>query len=398
MAYLRGCVDLEYFTLETYRRIWSACCILFDSGSPISFTSVALRMEAANEYYPNIASMLFDLVDGEPRQAEPDYLIGVLAEKARLRRLIARCSGAINRAALGESSKEIQESLAEGIVGGSSIGITSLRQLVDAHGIDELMHGKRQQGLRLPWPRLNGLLSGMRPGQLLLLAAHTSQGKTSAALQIAVSVAQQARSAIFFSLEMEPRGLFRRLVTQASGVNSRGGTGMLEYEARDKERTAAIWLADSPIWMDSSSRTVPAMLSAIRRIDKEPKLGLVVVDYLQLIQTTGRPESRAREIGNLARELKLAAQEFGVPFLVLSQFNRESAKERRRPELYDLKESGDVENHSDAVIILHATDLETDLIDRNVVAYVPKQREGPRGKEVSMIFRSDIQRFEEVQV
>ena len=268
MAYLRGCIEEEYFSSEVNRRIWHSCCALFDAGAPISFTSVALDMQERNEHYPEIASMLFALVEGEPLLAEPDYLIGVLSEKSRLRRLISTCNQAMHRAALGDSSSNIYESLSAQASASTSGGITSTKQLVAMHGLDELLHGRRQYGLRMPWPRLNGLLCGMHPGQLLLLAAHTSQGKTSAALQVASEVAQQDRASIFFSLEMEPRRLFRRLVTQISGVNPRGSAGMLDYEVRDKERTAAAWLVDRPIWLDSSSRTVPAMLSAIRRIDK----------------------------------------------------------------------------------------------------------------------------------
>ena len=397
MPYLRGCIEEDYFTTEVYRRIWGAACTLFDGGKPLNFPTVTGLLALQQT---DIVSQLIGLIDGEVRQTEPDYLIGILAEKARLRRLMTICEQGLNQAALGEPSQEIYEGLIAraAINTTSAAGIISTKQLLDQYGLDRLLYYQRTSGLRLPWPRLNGLLAGLQPGQLVLMAAHTSQGKTSAALQIATETAKQGLASAFFSLEMQPRSLFRRMTTQLSGINPRNGGSMLEYEERAKERTAATWLGENPIWLDSSSRTVPAMLAAIRRIPREPRLGLVVVDYLQLIQTTGRPESRAREIGTLARELKLAAQEFGVPFLVLSQFNRESAKEKRRPELYDLKESGDCENHSDVVIILHATELEAEAVDRAMVAYVPKQREGPRGKEVSMVFRSDIQRLEEVQL
>lgn len=396
MAYLRGCVEEDYFTIEYRRRIWRAFCVLFDGGHAITITTVVSQMQAVNEQYPDIISTLFDLQSGEPRQPEPNYLIGTLAEKARLNRLIVGCEHAKNRALAGDRSEEIYEDLVKRASAPEGQASYTPAELIEKYGLDELLHHRRKNGLRLPWPRLNGLLSGLHGGQLVLLAAHTSQGKTSAALQIAMGVAEQRRLPYVFSLETEPTRLFRRMVTQLSGVNPRSGGRMLDYEAREKERTAAAWLAENPIKLNSSARTVPAMISALRRLGKEPKLGLVVVDYLQLVQTIGRPGSRAQEIGNLAREFKLASQEFDVPFLLLSQFNRESAKQGRRPELYDLKESGDVENHSDVVIILHAAELDTEAVNRPVLAYVPKQRDGPRGKDISMVFRSDIQKFEEM--
>lgn len=394
MDYLRGSIEQAYFSTEQYQRIWEACCGLFDSGAAVNISTVYVAMQ--ERQWPISLGVLLDLENGEPRQPEPDYLIEQLAEKSRLREIIYAAENAKNRALAGDPASKILESLATIKPRISRSGPVTPRDLIEQYGVDELMHGQRKYGLKLPWPRLNGLLAGMHGGQLILMAAHTSQGKTSAALQIACGVADQGAASMVFSLEMEPKRLFRRMAAQISAVNPRATAGMLEYEDRQRERTACAWLNERAIWMDSGSRTVPAMISAIRQLPKDPHLGLVVVDYLQLIQTTGRPESRAREIGTLARELKLAAQEFDCPFLVLSQFNRESAKEKRRPELYDLKESGDVENHSDVVIILHATELEAETVNRSVVAYVPKQREGPRGREISMMFRSDIQRFEEV--
>jgi replicative DNA helicase len=392
MAKLRTRVLPEFFVTERNREIWQAECDLFDTGQPISVASIAIQIHQDRQHVT-----ILDL-EGEPLWPDPSPLVARLARAAEARRLMAACEHGMNQAALGDDPQAIREMLAErSRISTEDSALKSIEEVLSP-GLDELLHSKREQGLRLPWPRLNGLLYGLHPGQLVLLAAHTSQGKTSAALQITTRAAEQNVSAVFFSLEMGPEQLVRRMISQRSGVPRRIDGGLDLAGSRARELAAANWLRAAPLWMCSSAHTVPAMLATLRGLDRKRRLGLVVVDYLQLVETTGKQEYRARDIGNLARQLKMAAQSLNVPFLVLSQFSRESAKEGRRPELYDLKESGDLENHADVVIILHTPQLDTAANERMVTAYVPKQREGPRGREVAMLFRSDVQTFEETQL
>lgn len=393
MPYLRTRVPGEYFTTERNRRAWECACAMFDAGEPI--TSATLAMAIHERFHEVIVVGL----EGYPWHPNPAALVQRLAEKAEARRFITACEHGRNEVLGGLAPAEAVESLlSNSQVSKEQSDLQHTGKIIEERGLEDLLHGSRQWGMRLPWPQLNHILHGLHPGQLVILAAHTSQGKTSAALQIATEAARQSLAPVFFSLEMRPDQLLRRMITQVSGVPRREAEHDLDFgNARSRERAAANWLCENPVWMDGGSHTVPAMLTSLRCRERGRPLGLVVVDYLQLVQTTGRQEYRARDIGNMARELKMAAQSLNVPFLVLSQFSRESAKEGRRPELYDLKESGDLENHADVVIILHATQLDTASPERMVTFYVPKQREGPRGREVSMIFKSDIQTFEESQ-
>ena len=393
MAKLRTRVLAEFFVTERNREIWQAECDLFDSGQPISVASIAIQIHQDRQHVT-----ILDL-EGEPLWPDPSPLVARLARAAEARRLMAACEHGMNQAALGDDPQAIREMLAErSRISTEDSALASTAGIVEERGLDDLLHSRREWGLELPWPRLNALLHGLHPGQLVLLAAHTSQGKTSAALQIATRTAFAGQYPVFFSLEMRPDQLLRRMITQVSGVPRRESGGFDFAGQRERERLAARQLCDNPVWMSSTAHTVPAMLATLRGLDRKRPLGLVVVDYLQLVETTGKQEYRARDIGNLARQLKMAAQSLNVPFLVLSQFSRESAKEGRRPELYDLKESGDLENHADVVIILHTPQLDTAANERMVTAYVPKQREGPRGREVAMLFRSDVQTFEETQL
>jgi replicative DNA helicase len=201
--------------------------------------------------------------------------------------------------------------------------------------------------------------------------------------------AAQQVGVLIFSLEMSKESLLRRMIRQRARVSD---FKELDIEQRGHVRDAANWLYHAPIAFDESAQTVPVMHASIRKL-KLDGIGLVIVDYLQLIRGVGRPDNRVQEISANSRALKLAAKEFRIPFVVLSQFNRDSAREGRPPELYDLKGCGDIENDSDNVLFIHPTSKREDqLVPVDVI--IAKQREGPRNLAVPMIFDTRYQRLE----
>jgi replicative DNA helicase len=231
----------------------------------------------------------------------------------------------------------------------------------------------------------------MHPGQMIVLAAYTGRGKTSMALQIATHATRQAKSPIVWTMEMEPRSLFRRIVNQMARLdNDRSRQWSMGQEDRERAQDAVYWIHDHPVWFDNRSRTVPAFMGAVRQAQAKSDVGLVVVDYLQLIRFAGRAESRTREVGENSRSLKLAALELGVPFLVLSQFKR--PQQDRPATIHDLKESGDIENDADVILLLNSGDLSGDRQTPTTVV-VGKQREGPAGMEIPLIFDPPSQSF-----
>jgi replicative DNA helicase len=242
----------------------------------------------------------------------------------------------------------------------------------------------------------------MLPGELWVLAGHTSTGKSSAAIQAAVSIARaQPKTVAVFSLEMGDVSVFQRAVWQLSRVNSeRAKRGQLTQEERKRAADAVNVLYDLPLHFDDNSYSVMEIHAQLRRQRARGPLGLIVVDYLQLLRDGGRHSTRAEAVGANARRLKLMGGEFECPVLLLSQFNRDSAKSKpnetlRPPELYDLKESGDIENHANGVWFIHRpSPLDADQV--SVEFMLPKQRDGRRNISHGYWFFPNHQRFDAV--
>jgi replicative DNA helicase len=346
-------------------------------------------------------SYVTDLSEGVPiGNVNLDGHIGTLKEKSAMRRLITLGDSIVKRCSAGSAtSTEVRESITAELAGLATAskdhGAVSTRELIERHGIEALLKPRRTEGIRLPWARLNQALCGLHPGQVIILAAVTGRGKTSAALQIATHVTRQSKSALIWTLEMEPRQLFRRIVNQMAHVdNDRSRHGALTMDERNRERDAVYWVNDHPLYFDSNSRTVPAFCASLRQVMQKSDIGLVVVDYLQLIRFAGRAESRTREVGENSRSLKLAALDFGVPFLVLSQFSRPNTDKPQT--IHSLKESGDIENDADVIILVNSGELAGDR-EVSVTFHIGKQREGPAGMDIPLVFHPPSQSFQAVE-
>jgi replicative DNA helicase len=238
----------------------------------------------------------------------------------------------------------------------------------------------------------------MLPAELWVLAGHTSTGKTSAMLQHAVSAARRGSGVAIFSLEVGNRSLFQKAVYQLSRVDSEEAKrGRLDAAEKDAVNRAAAELYELPLYFDTQSTTTMAIHAAIRRRKLKSPVDHVIVDYLQLLGNSGKHENRAQAVGANAWALKMMATEFQVPVLLLSQFSRQSNKpgQTREPELSDLKESGDIENHANGVWFLHRASNE-DANQIPVKFMLPKQRDGRRNMYQDFYFFPQYQRFEQV--
>jgi len=231
-----------------------------------------------------------------------------------------------------------------------------------------------------------------------VLAGHTSTGKTSAAIQAAVHIAGKGFGSAIFSLEMGDVSIFQRALWQLSGVDAeRAKRDELTRDERAKVNKTLAMMSELPLYFDDKSLSLTQVNAQLRRQQSKRKVGLVVVDYLQLLEDSGRHGSRAEAVGANARKCKQMATEFGVTVLLLSQFSRQRNKPetRRKPELSDLKESGDIENHANGVWFIHRENM----MDQECVPVefiLPKQREGRRGIFTDRItFRTRFQRFED---
>jgi replicative DNA helicase len=236
-----------------------------------------------------------------------------------------------------------------------------------------------------------------------VLAARPSMGKTALALNIAhhVAVGSQRLPVAVFSLEMSQEALLGRLLCAAARVDSskqRAG-----YTSRDEQARLALaseQLRAAPLFIDDTSGTgLMDMHAKLRRLKSERGLSLVVVDYLQLMSSHGRPENRNQEISTLSRGLKLLAKDLGVPILVLSQLSRapETRPGDHRPQLSDLRESGSIEQDADLVAFIFREEVyKPDREDLHGMAelLLAKQRNGPTGR-VNLVFLKELTRFED---
>ncbi len=395
MDAMRGVMLPEDFASDRNRKLWTVACEIYDDGrGAVDYLSVAQSLRDKGQASSDDLTYMVSMLEGLPELASLDRHIDRLKDKALVRR-IAEIAGNLEKRALSgmESGDELREALSKSIAelaetAPSERKPISATELIETVGVDELLRPRKVEGIRLPWGNLEDAIHGLRPGQNVILAADTGRGKTSAALQIATHAARQGKPVLYWSMEMPARSLFRRMVGQLVGQSRFDARP--RFEEREREREAVGILCETPIYFDCHSRTVPAFCASIRQIQQKTKLGLVVVDYLQLIRAAGKAESRTREVGENSRALKLATMDFGLPFLVLSQFARQ--KDNARPTIHSLKESGDTENDADVILLFIAGELNADS-PTPVEVFIGKQREGAAGFPVHLIFFPQSQSF-----
>jgi replicative DNA helicase len=255
---------------------------------------------------------------------------------------------------------------------------------------------------------LDRLTLGLHSGEMIVVAARPSMGKTSFALNIAENVVAPRSSTpiptLFFSLEMSSEQLAMRLLCSRSGIDMRKlREGFVHKSVSATLNTTANELKKIPLWIDESSGiSVSEVRAKARRMYNKHKLGLIIIDYLQLLATSDSRTPREQQIAEISRGIKAMAKELNLPVIVLSQLNRESERDKRQPKLSDLRESGAIEQDADTVLLLSKPrsnerdddkNQETgcDLVDRELI--IAKQRNGPTGN-VLLKFNKSLTRFE----
>ncbi|GIV11114.1 MAG: replicative DNA helicase [Fimbriimonadales bacterium] len=369
---------------------------------------------------------LVNIIESVPTAANAEYYARIVQEQATRRHLL-RAAHEIIRL-VEEPDKELQQILdeaeqcvyevAERQIGREFLAIRDLTVHVltqfdeRQQQMQERSGGEPLLGVSTGYRDLNRILSGLQPSELIILAARPSVGKTSLAINIAEHVAIRERKPVaIFSLEMAAEQLVQRMLCSQAGVSAqrlrRLQLGLDEWV---KLHEAAERLFDTPIHIDDSSNLSPMEMRAkCRRLKaklQERELGLIVVDYLQLMRSSSRrTENRNQEIGEIARALKQIAREFKVPVLVLSQLSRSvERRENKRPMLSDLRDSGSIEAEADVVLFIHREEYYGDkdaipvepppgyVRQEEVEIIVAKHRNGPTGK-VTLAFQPDFSRF-----
>ena len=392
------------FYTEAHRAIFQVMLDLFEKREPIDLLSLANRLQERNQLEAvGGRSTLVELSTVVPTAAHLVHYADIVAKKATLRRLIDAAAN-ITRIAFheeGETTKTLDES--ERLL--FAVSQQHLRQafipIQDVLSaafdrIDELHREKgKLRGVPTGFPDLDQFLAGLQRSDLVILAARPSVGKTSLALDVARHVAVHAKQPVgIFSLEMSKEQLVDRLICSQANVELwRMRTGRLSDrpDADDFPRIGHAMgaLSEAPIFIDDSAMTnIMEIRTKARRLQMEHGLGLLIVDYLQLMEGASRSENRVLEIAEITRGLKVIARELNVPVLALSQLSR--AVEMNKPaipKLSHLRESGSIEQDSDVVMFIYrkAADRNYRLEDispdeRNVAEiHIAKHRNGPTG-------------------
>ncbi len=363
---------------------------------------------------------LASLTEGLPRRPVIEEYIRIVKDKSLLRKLMLICSAAIARAAdQGESAlgvlDETEAKLLEVSEKGLVQGFQSLDQIVQhSFGtIDNLYKQSREvTGLATGFIDFDRMTSGLQKGELIIIAARPSMGKTALAINIAQNAALSSSNAkvAVFSLEMSKESLLRRMLATQAGVDQRKlQTGFLPSGDHEKLQNALSQLVESRIFIDDSAGiSLAEMRAKARRLKQNASgLDLVVVDYLQLMSATvpssGKRnyENRTQEVSAISRGLKALAKELNVPVVACSQLSRASERrgDDKRPFLSDLRESGSIEQDADVVAFIHresyynrSEDLsEADKAKSEII--LAKQRNGPTGT-IHLYFNSRYTRFE----
>jgi replicative DNA helicase len=389
--------------------IYAAIMDLYEKRLPLDLLTLSNRLREVNEL-ENVggAAYLAELTSGVPTAAHAAQYANIVAHKATLRRLIT-AAGDITNYGYDESApldqlldraeqtifEVSQKNLKQNFIPIRSVLDESFERLNDLHSNKGKLRGT-PTGFR----DLDKLLAGLQNSDLFILAARPSIGKTTLVMNLAHHIA--AREGIpvgFFSLEVSKEQLIDQLLSIESGIDSwKLRTGALEEQDFARLADAMGQLSEAPLYIDDSATiNVMEMRTKARRLQAEQGLGLVIVDYLQLISGGGRNEGRTQEVSEISRGLKGLARELNVPVIALSQLSR--AVESRTPpvpQLSDLRDSGSIEQDADVVAFLYRPWYYDKEQDENIMqVLVRKHRNGPIG-DVELYFHPEKRRYTDV--
>jgi replicative DNA helicase len=384
---------------------------LQERGEKIERINIANELMKFNELEAcDGLTYLVSLDDGLPHIPNLDSYIRIVKDKAILRRIITASQSMMNRCLLGEEEPdEILAGAEETLLrlGETRVrnGLENPQQILEDYdgGINAFLDpSKRVKGISTGFAKYDEYTGGMHGGELFILAGRPSMGKTALALNIAQHVALKLKQTVaVFSLEMSKESLLTRMLCATARVDSqRFRAGYLTQEERRKLNHALHELVEAPLYIDDTAGIhLMDMHAKLRRLKAERgHIGLVVVDYLQLMSGRGRFENRNQEVSALSRGMKLLAKELNVPLLVLSQLSRavESRQGDHRPQLSDLRESGSIEQDADVVGFIFREEVyqrEREDLRGLAELIVAKQRNGPIGT-VNLVFLHAQTKFE----
>ena len=401
-------VKSEDFYNSAHQLIFEAMLDLGENSQPIDLVTLTAHLQDKGTLEEiGGVSYLAKLAHSVPTAANVEYYAQIVEEKSMLRRLIRTATNIVSdgyanaediTSMLSDAEKKIMEISNRR----SSSGFISIRDvLMEVFEKVEFLYANRggTSGIPSGFVDLDRMTAGFQRSDLIIVAARPSVGKTAFALNIAQNVGVRAKETVaIFSLEMSAAQLVQRMICAEANVDAtRMRTGNLEPDDWEKLTMAIGALSEAEIYIDDTPGiTVADIRAKCRRLKKENGLGMILIDYLQLISGRGKAgENRQQEVSEISRTLKQIARELEVPVIALSQLSRGvEQRQDKRPMMSDLRESGSIEQDADIVSFLYRDDYyDKESEKKNIIEIIiAKQRNGPVGT-VELVFLKNFNKF-----
>lgn len=408
--------DQEVFYDLRHQTIYNTIQAMYDKREAVDLITLQQRLKD-NQFLDQVGGIAYlsSLQDAVPSAANLSFYLDIVLEKAVLRKMIRTCSDIVSRAyehegevdqLMDEAEREVLR-IAESRVSSETSTIKELVKGAVARIEEYHQHQGMLSGLATGFADLDRMTGGLHGGEMIVIAARPSMGKTSLAMNIAEHVVIEEKLPVgVFSLEMTAESLVLRMLCSRARVNLRHvRDGFLAERDFPKLTSAAGKIGTAPLYIDDTpGLSILQLRAKARRMHQQHGIKLLVVDYLQLLHSTARraQENRQQEIADISSGIKALAKELNIPIIVLAQLNREIEKDKsRKPRLSDLRESGSIEQDADVVGLLYKPRTEGDdepeneaqADSRPVNLLIAKQRNGPTG-DVNLTFLNSITRFE----
>jgi len=402
-------IEIADFYSPAHQTVYQAILELHQKTQPIDLITVKNHLESKNELDQiGGPEYLLTLLDKVITSANIDSHARIIKEKSLLRKLISTSTGIIEKSfsndfsdvdwlidfAESEILKVGDAKTNNGLVGSTEIVTASIKK------IEELYQRKADvTGVPTGFTDLDKMTSGLHGGELIIIAARPSMGKTAFSLNVASHMALRAKKAVaYFSVEMGKESLMMRLLAGESKISmGELRNGRIQDASWPKLIQAAGSISESKLFIDDTSGISPFEIRArCRRLKAQHGLDCIMIDYLQIMQLKQRVDSREREVSEISRSLKAIAKELNVPVIALAQLNRGvEGRSDRRPMLSDLRESGSIEQDADVIMMLYRDDYyDKDDQDKqgHAEVIIGKQRNGPTGT-VKLKFDAKTNKF-----
>jgi replicative DNA helicase len=399
------------FYRQAHQRLFQVIGEMRENKKPIDLVSLTEELHT-RKLLDEVGGVTYlnELANSVPTTANADFYAKIIEEKAVRRVLIAKASQMAAQAQEANieevitSAQEALQNIQERSVSkeGRILDIKDMA-LAEFELIEKQAMNPGISGIPTGFPDVDKMINGLNPSELFILAGRPAMGKTAFALNLATNVAMnEKKTAVIFSLEMPVGQLLRRMFSAYGNIDSTViRTGNLNGEDWEKLTMATSAISEAPIKLIDRAYTLSEIRSDARKLKREyGELGVIVIDYLQLIGVEGNFPTTNERIGHISRSLKLLARELDVPIIALSQLSRAvEQRQDKRPMMSDLRDSGSIEQDADVVAFLYRDDYYNEDSDKKNIAelIISKQRNGPVGK-VELLFLKNYNKFLPINV